>query len=160
MNNSSKSYRLALGIAIVLILAAVLVTGCGQKEASPSNGVISEITMSTDVDSNNRPVNPTTVFPIDAAGFFCSFKVSGFPVGSELEAQWIYVGGDPEAEVTIGKNSVADTQKATITKKGQGYTSTVYAKPPIPDYTWPKGDYKVVISVDGQEKGSAYFKVQ
>jgi hypothetical protein len=116
--------------------------------------------MSTDVDSNNRPVNPTTVFPIDAAGFFCSFKVSGFPVGSNLEAQWIYVGGDPEAEVTIGKNSVADTQKATITKKGQGYTSTVYAKPPIPDYTWPKGDYKVVISVDGQEKGSAYFKVQ
>lgn len=160
MNNSSKSYRLALGIAIVLLSVTVLVTGCGIKEASPSNGVITEITMSTDVDSENRPVNPTTVFPTDAAGFFCSFKVSGFPVGSNLEAQWIYVGGDPEAEVTIGKNYVVDTQKATITKKGQGYTSTVYAKPPIPDYTWPKGDYKVVINVDGQEKGSTYFKVQ
>ena len=160
MNNGSKSYRLVLGIAVVLILVTVLVTGCGIKEASPFNGVISEITMSTDVDSNNRPVNPTTVFPADAEGFYCSFKLSGFPVGANVEAQWIYVGGDPEAEAVTGKNYVAETQKATVTQKGQGYTSTAYTKPPIPDYTWPKGDWKVVISVDGQEKASTYFKVQ
>jgi hypothetical protein len=160
MNNNSKSYKLAIGITIVLILVTVLVAGCINREASSANGVISEITMSTDVDSNNRPLNPTTVFPIDAAGFFCSFKVSGFPVGSNLLAQWIYVGGDPQTENVTGKNAVVEMQKATITKKGQGYTSTVYAKPPIPGYTWPKGDYKVVISVDGQEKGSTTFKVQ
>ena len=160
MNNSSKSYRLALGIAVVLILVTVLVTGCGIKEASPSKGVISDIAISTAVDSDNRPVNPTTVFPIDAAGFFCSFKVSGFSVGSNLEAQWIYVGGDPEAEAVTGKNYVAETQTATITEEGQGYTSTVYSAAGIPDYTWPKGDWKVVISADGQEKASTYFKVQ
>jgi hypothetical protein len=160
MNNSSKSYRLALGIAIVLILVTVLVTGCGQKEASSGAGVISDITMSTDVDSNNRPVNPTTVFSIDAAGFFCSFKVSGFPVGSTLLVQWIYLGGDPEAEAITGKNYVAETQTATITKEGSGYTSTVYAQPGIPGYTWPKGDYQVLITVNGMEEGSAYFKVQ
>jgi len=159
MNNSSKSYRLVLGIAVVLILVTVLVTGCGIKEASPFNGVISEITMSTGVDSNNRPVNPTTVFPADAPGFYCSFKLSGFPVGSNLLTQWIYLGGDPEAEALTGKNYVAEVQKATITKKGQGYTSTAYF-PNMPDYTWPKGDYKVLIIVDGQEEASTTFKVQ
>jgi hypothetical protein len=160
MISSSKSCRLVLGIAVVLILVTVLVTGCGIKEASPSKGVITEITMSTAVDSDNRPVNPTTVFPTDAAGFYCSFKVSGFPVGAQVEAQWIYVGGDPEAQAVTGENYVAETQNAIITKKGQGYTYTAYTKPPIPDYTWPKGDYQVVISVDGQEKASTYFKVQ
>jgi FlaG/FlaF family flagellin (archaellin) len=158
MNNYSKSYRLALGIAIVLILATVLVTGC--RKASVSSGVISEISISTAVDSNNRPINPTTVFSTDAEGFYCSFKVSGFPIGSKLQAQWIYVGGDPEAEMKIGKNYAAEMQTATITTEGQGYTSTVYSAAGMPDYTWPKGDYKVVISVDGQEKGSTTFKVQ
>jgi len=158
MNNGSKSYKWALGIAVVLILATVSVTGC--QEASSANGVVSEITMSTGVDSNNRPVNPTTVFTIAAAGFYCSFKMSGFPVGAKVEAKWIYVGGDPEAEAVTGENYVAETQNATVTKEGQGYTYTVYAKPPIPDYTWPKGDYKVVISVDGLEKASTTFKVQ
>jgi len=158
MNNVSKSYKSALGIAVVLILAAVLVTGC--QEPSSANGVVSEITMSTGVDSNNRPVNPTTVFSIDAAGFYCSFKLSGFPVGAQVEAKWIYVGGDPDAENVTGENYVAETQNGVITKKGQGYTYNVYAKPPIPDYTWPKGDYKVVISIDGLEKASTTFKVQ
>ena len=158
MNNGSKSYKLALGIAVVLIVATALVAGC--QEPSSATGVVSEITMSTGVDSNNRPINPTTVFATDADGFYCSFKMSGFPVGAQVEAQLIYVGGDPETEAVTGKNYVADTQSAIVTAEGQGYTSTVYDKPPIPDYTWPKGDYKVVISVDGLEKASTYFKVQ
>jgi hypothetical protein len=159
MNNSNKSYKLALGIAIVFLLVTVLVTGCSLRKASSETGVISEITMSTAVDSDNRPVNPTTVFTTDAAGFYCSFKLSGFPLGAKLEAKWIYVGGDPDAELITGKNAVIETQPATIEKEGQGYTATVYANP-LPDYKWPKGDYQVVISVDGLEKGSTTFKVE
>ena len=67
MNIGSKSYKSALGIAVVLILAIVLITGC---KASSARGVVTDITMSTGVDSNNRPVNPTTVFPVDAEGFY------------------------------------------------------------------------------------------
>jgi hypothetical protein len=160
MNNSSKIYKLAPGIAIVLILVTVLVTGCSLRKASSETGVISDITMSTAVDSNNRPVNPTTVFATDAAGFYCSFKLSGFPVGTTIKVEWIYVGGDPEAEAITGKNYLEETQNATITKEGRGYTSTAYLKPGIPDYKWPKGVFEVVISVDGQEKGSTTFKVE
>jgi hypothetical protein len=159
MNNRSKNYKLVISIATVLVLVIVLITGCKQ-EASSANGVISEITMSTGVDSNNRPIDPTNVFSVDAEGFYCSFKLSGFPVGTTIKVEWIYVGGDPEAEAATGKNYLAETQNATTTKEGRGYTSTAYLKPGIPDYKWPKGDFKVVISVDGQEKGSTTFKVQ
>jgi hypothetical protein len=159
MNNSSKIYKLALSIAIVFLLVTVLVTGCSLKKASSETGVISDITMSTAVDSNNRPINPTTVFATDAAGFYCSFKMSGFPVGAKLEAKWIYVGGDPTTEAITGKNAVIETQMATIENEGQGYTATVYARP-LPEYQWPKGDYQVVISVDGLEKASTTFKVE
>lgn len=161
MNNFNKSYKLVPGIAIVLILMTVLVAGCSSLyKASSETGVVSEVTMSSGVDSDNRPVAPTTVFSTDAAGFWVSFKMAGFPVGAKVEVQWIYVGGDPESENITGKNYVAETQTAIVQTEGQGYTYTVYAKPPMPDYKWPKGNYKVVINVDGLEKGTAYFKVQ
>jgi hypothetical protein len=160
MNNLHKNYKLAFGITVILISMAALITGCGLQKASSETGVISDVTMSTDVDSNNRPVNPTNVFTTDADGFFVSFKMSGFPVGAKVEVQWIYVSGPPEVEAVTGKDYVAETQTAVVQAEGQGYTYTVYAKPPIPDYTWPEGNYKVVINVDGLEKGSAYFTVQ
>jgi hypothetical protein len=116
--------------------------------------------MSTAVGSDNRPINPTTIFSADTPAFYCSFQVSGFPVGTKIEAQWIYIGGDPEAEVITGKNYVAETQTAIVTSTGHGYTAAVYSSADMTGYTWPKGDYKVVINVDGQEKASTYFRVQ
>jgi hypothetical protein len=159
MNNFYKSHKLALGIAVVFVLMAILATGCSQP--SSGNGVISEVTMCTAVDSDNRPINPTTVFSADTQNLILSFRISGFPVDTKLEVQWIYIGGDPEAEALTGKNYVAETQTATVTKKGSGYTATMYSRPGIAGYeTWPTGDYKVVINVDGVEKGSTYFKIQ
>lgn len=156
MNNSIKSYRLAIGIITVFVLVTILFTGCVKKETSSGDGVISDITISTGVDSNNRPINPTTVFSTDDERVYCSFKLSGFPVGSKLIAQLIYLGGDPETEAIFGKNYVAQAQTATTTKLGSGYTSTAYNRQGDP---WPKGDYQVLITVNGVE-GSAYFKVQ
>src|SRR4030042_5047369 len=116
VNNIINNFKLALYIITVLVLVIVAVTGCVGGEASSENGVVSEITMSTAVDTNNRPINPTTVFSVDAENLFCSFRLSGFPVGAELEAQWIYIGGDPEAAALTGTNYVAETQTAIITK--------------------------------------------
>jgi hypothetical protein len=160
MNSMNKSYKLMISIAMILALITVLVTGCNQLQPTSETGVISEITMSTGVSDDSRPINPTTVFSADAVGFYCSFKLSGFPVGAKVEVQWIYVGGDPATEVVTGKNYVCETQTAIISKKGQGYTYTNFMGPGITGYKWPIGDYKVLISVDGLEKGSTYFKVQ
>jgi hypothetical protein len=160
VNYKSKSCKLVIGIVAVLVLATAAFSGCIFQKPTSETGVISDVVLSTSVDSNGRPVNPTNVFSSDAPGFYCSFKISGFPVGAKLQVQWIYMGGDPDVVAVTGQNYIAETQNAEITKEGRGYTYTIYAKPEIPDYTWPKGDYKVVISVDDIEKASTTFTVQ
>ncbi|HIE17300.1 MAG TPA: hypothetical protein EYP71_03800 [Dehalococcoidia bacterium] len=160
MNSMNNSYRLAVQIIMLLGLAALSFASCGKNEPSLSGGIITEITMTTAVDQNNRPLNPTSVFPTDADAFICSFKLSGFPIGSKVKAEWIYIGGDPDIEAQIGKNQVIEVQTGTITEEGSGYTATAYPRPPLPDYTWPRGDYKVVIYVDDQEKASVSFRVE
>ena len=160
MNGRNKSYRLVVCITIALSLVVVLLVGCGEKQPSSSDNVVSELVMTTAVDDYGRPLNPTTVFSDNASAFYCSFKISGFPVGSQIKAKWIYVGGNPEAVAITGPNAQIDENTGTIERKGKGYTAVVLPMPPMPDYRWPKGDYKVVISVDGLEKASATFKVQ
>lgn len=129
-----------------------------EKEAGLSDGTVSELTMAMSVDSEGRPLQPTSVFPIDAEGFYCSFKLSNFIPGTKIRVEWVYVGG--EAEEEIGENAVFEAQTATIERKGAGYTSTVLQRPSVPDYTWPKGDYKVILYVDDEEEASVLFKVE
>jgi hypothetical protein len=155
-----RRFGLAAGIAMVLIIAAVILAGCNIQEPTSATGVVSEVTMSKAVDSNGRPVDITNVFSEDDTGFHCSFLLSGFPVGAVLEVKWIYVGGDVSTENVTGENYVAETQTATITKEGKGYTYTVYSSQGVPDYKWPTGEYKVVISVDGLEKATTTFRVE
>jgi hypothetical protein len=160
VNNKNRYQKLLPGIA-VFFLAVVLMTGCVQPEPSVATGVVSEVTTSKGLDENDRPVNPTNVFPADIQDICLSFKISGFPVDTEIQVQWIYLGGDPEAEALTGKDYVAETQTATVAKVGTGYTATVYSRPGIAGYeAWPKGDYKVVINAGGQEKATTSFKIQ
>ncbi len=157
---NKRGFGLATGIAAALILAAVVLTGCSVQEPTSATGVVSEVAMSKAVDSNGRPVDITNVFSEDVTAFYCSFLLSGFPVGAVLEVKWIYVGGDVNTENVTGENYIAETQTATITKEGKGYTYTVYSSQGVPDYKWPTGEYKVVISVDGLEKATTTFRVE
>ena len=166
MNNMNKNYKLIISIFTVIALMAVLFTGCSLinfiKPTPPTSekGVVSEVTMATSIAEDFRPLTPTKVFAPDAPAFLVSFKMSGFPIGAKVEAKLIYVGGDPEAEANTGKNAVFDTVNATVQKLGSGYTYTGFENPGINNYKWPKGDYKVVITIDGLEKGSTDFKVE
>lgn len=160
MNNRNKRSLLAVFVVVIFSLVAVLLVGCGGKEASPSEGVISEVVMTSAIDAGGRPVDTATVFSDNASVFICFFKVSNFPVGTEIKADWIYVGGDPEVEAEIGQNLHFDTRTGTIEREGTGYTYAWLERPPMPGYTWPHGNYKVSLLVDDQEKGSAYFSVE
>jgi len=155
MNNR---FSLAVRAAAILLLAALPFVSCvgDENEDSLPVGLLSEATMATGVDDDNRPVNQTNVFPTDAVGFFCSFKINDAPPDTKIKAEWIYVGGDVEAE--IGENYTIEVHNGTA--EGTGYTHAVLWLPPIPDYEWPRGDYKVVLYVDDEEEISVPFKVE
>jgi hypothetical protein len=156
--NNNRKYRLMIGVAAVLISMAAITTGCPPP--TPETGVISDVVMSKGVDDNSLPINPTTIFSENDIGLYCSFFVSGFPVGAKLEVKWLYRGGDVATENVTGQDYVAETQTATITKKGGGRTYTVYSSQGVKDYKWPKGNYMVVISVDGLEKATTEFRIE
>jgi len=129
----------------------------GAREASSSDGTISDITIAAAVDSNDRPLQPASVFPPDTETFYCSFKVSGFSPGTVIAAEWIYVSG--EAVEEVGANYVFQANTGMLGGE-EGYTSIALPMPSYPDYTWPKGNYKVVLYVDRAEKASTTFKVE
>jgi len=140
-----NSLSLAVGVFVILMSAAVPLVGCAEEEeeVSPPTGLLSEATMARGVDDGSRPVNPTGVFSTDAEGFFCSFKLTDAPRDTEIKAEWVYVGG--EAEAQTGKNYTIEVLNATA--EGTCYTSIVLPLLPIPDYEWPRGDYKVILYV-------------
>ena len=155
MNIRNNSCWLVVCVTITLVLVAVMLGGCGNKEGSTQGGVITEVTMAAAVDENDRPIQPTSVFTVDTEVFYCSLKLSGFPSGTRIMAQWIYVGGEVEEE-----NKIFSVSTGTV--GGDGYTSVAFELPTdaVPGYKWPRGDYKIVLSVEGEEKASASFKVE
>jgi len=154
MNNK---YRLVVLIVIALSLVVVSLVGCKKEEDSSSVGVITDVKIATAVDSSDRPIRPATVFPADTKAFYCSFKTSHFPPGSKIMVEWIYVTGEAVAEV--GESNIFQVNTGTL--DGDGYTSIALQIPPEnPDYKWPKGEFKVVLSVNGEEKANAPFKVE
>jgi hypothetical protein len=152
----NSSYRLTTRIVIALVLASVLLVGCGTNSASQRGGVISEVTMAKAVDENDRPLQPTSVFDVDTESFYCSLRLSHFPPGTQIKAEWILVHA--EEMVGIADNTVLTMSMGTV--EGDGYTSVVLETPGFAGVKWPKGDYKVVFSVEGEEKASASFKVE
>ena len=155
MNIRNDNCRLVVCVTIALVLVAVMLGGCGNKEGSTQGGVITEVTMATAVDENDRPIEPTSVFAVDTEVFYCSLKLSGFSSGTKIMAEWIYVKGEVEDE-----NRIFNVSTGTI--GGDGYTSVAFELPTdaVPGYEWPRGDYKIVLSVEGEEKASASFKVE
>ena len=150
-------FWLTVGVAVILMLAAMPLVGCAEEDGvSPATGLLSEATMARGVDDNNRPVDPTGVFSTDAEGFFCSFKLTDAPPDTKIKAEWVYVGGEVEAQT--GKNYTIEVLNATA--EGTCYTHVVMPLPPIPDYEWPRGDYKVILYVDDQKEVSVPFKVE
>jgi hypothetical protein len=154
MNNK---YWLIVLVVVALSLVFVSVSGCNKGEEDSSVGVISDVAMSTAVDSSDRPINPTTVFPVDTQAFYCSFRASHFPPDSKILVQWVYVTGEVVDEV--GENNIVQMNTGTL--GGDGYASiAMQVSPDATDSTWPRGEYKVILSVNGEEKASVSFNVE
>ena len=138
------------GIAMVLILAVIPLMGC-EAEVSFTTASLSEATMTTAVDENMQPLDTTDVFTPDTPEIFCSFKLSNAPPDTEIKAEWVYI----EGELEDVSNYLMDEWSTTT--DGTGYISVSIIGP----YAgWPKGDYKVILYVDDEEKLSVPFYVR
>jgi len=151
---NNKFWLTVLG-SILLVVISLFTVSCLNR-----TGTVSELAIAKGIDENGQPVDPTNVYTTDTKELYLSFKISGFPVGTKIEVDWIYVGGDPDVEFVLGKNYVTEKQMATVTKTGAGYTSTMYSPIKMGFEEWPKGEYKVVVYVEGVEKASTTFKME
>jgi len=140
------SRMLVTSLLSALILLSV---GC---EVSFTTAKLSEATMALGVTDDNKPVNATTVFSPDTEEIFCSVKLSNAPDHTEVTSVWVYVGGEVE-----GLTNYEIDSYSTVTE-GTRYIN--FSLPRAADTGFPKGDYKIVLYVDGKESVALPFTVR
>jgi len=138
-----------LVFAATLVLAALPLAGCGG-EISFTTASLSEATMALGADAEARPVNPTDTFTVGTPEVFCSAKLSNAPDGTEIISEWVYVQG----ELAGYEDHVIDSH--TLTTEGSRYVAFSL---PRPDAGWPKGEYKLVLYIDGKEEVTVPFTI-
>lgn len=147
-----KVKRLFVTVIIILALAAVLavpLAGCTDGAGFPTASTTTSLSQATTCKSVNpqtgEPVEPTTNFTPDTPEIFGAVKLSNAPAGTEIKAEWIYVPED----------LLIDTWSTSA--QGTKYLSSSIARP---GSSWPTGDYKLVLYLNGKEATSVSFKVQ
>ena len=122
---------------------------------SAGNSTITEGVMTTSVDDMSKPTGGIlTSFPVSAPAIYCSFKVNDVVKEDMIKATWIYVGGAAADKANTQINETYDIVQVS----DPSYNLAFYLDKPVAG--WDKGDYKVVLSINGKEKLSVPFKVE
>ncbi|MBI2845130.1 MAG: hypothetical protein HYX86_01145 [Chloroflexi bacterium] len=129
--------------ALFLIILGSLLVGCEfsfQVGLEPS---IDQVVIARSVDEDQRPLEPTSTFgPEDV--FYASVIVSNLEAGSQVTGKW-YFGDEFIDEATL-----------TITEAGfSGYVGFDLTS----DTTWPLGEYRFEVYLDGELAQTASFQV-
>ena len=147
-----KGKRLFVPVIIVLALAVVLaipLAGCAGGVGFPASSTTPSLSQATTCTSVNpqtgEPIEPTTTFAPDTPQIFGSAKLSNAPAGTEIKSEWIYVQED----------LLVDTWSTSA--EGTQYLSSSITRP---GSSWPTGDYKLVLYLNGKEAATVSFKVQ
>jgi len=141
------SRMLVISLLSALILLSV---GC-EGEVSFTTAKLSEATMALGVTDDNKPVNATKVFSPDTEEIFCSVKLSNAPSDTQVTSVWIYVGGEEEDLTNY------EIDNYSVITEGTRYINFSL---PRGDNAFPKGDYKLVLYVDGKESVALPFTVR
>jgi len=137
---------------VVLGLATVISLGGCQGEVSFTTASLSDATMCRSVDPETRkPVDTANVFSPDTPEIHCSVKLSNAPDETEVTSQWIYVQGEVEG---LKNHKIAEY---TLTSEDTGYLS--FSLTPS-EKGFPRGEYLVRLSIEGEEKLNVPFSVQ
>ena len=151
-------YFRMLCIMLSLMGTALVATGCidipsstSSNVTSSSSGLLGGATMALSLDNTTlKPLKTTDVFKRDTPVIHCSVLLLNAPEETIVSAEWIFIKGE------TGKENVKINSKA-INTDGPRYLAFSLVRP---GEAWPRGDYKVVISVNGKQELTVPFRIE
>lgn len=145
-----KHWTLTVIIAMAILLTGIPIIGC-EGEVSLTTASLSEATMALGVDGDSKPVDATDTFSVDTPEIFCSVRLNNAPADTEIGSEWIYVSGELEGVTDFQIDSMS------LTSDGTRYIQFSLTRP---DTDWPRGDYNLILYIDGKEELSLPFSVR
>lgn len=130
---------------VLLVLAAILLGGCGLFSKEPVT--VTSLTLTDQVDEKTKQaVRPVQSYPAGATQFFASVKVINPQKGTKVTARWLFEGKLVD-EWPLEFQSTGDRFVAfNLVSNG--------------NQPFPPGSYRVEILLDDQPKLQQDFKVQ
>jgi hypothetical protein len=151
--------RIRATLVAAVLAGAVALTGCKKAEAPaptptaapveptavPAPAVsVTDLSLGKSVGADKKVQTPTDTFsPKDT--IFAAVTTAGSAQSSVISVKW-----------TFGDGQTVKEDSKTITPTGPAVTEFSIQKPT----GWPKGNYKVELTVDGKPGPSKSFKVQ
>ncbi len=140
---------LVVALCILGGFAAIRMVGDEGSSTSPVAS-LSEPTMTRSINKTTaEPMEPTDVFTPDTPVIYFTVKLSGARPDTEVKARWIYVRG----EAAMTNHLLNETSGIFGGTRYLSFSLTY-------DTDWPKGEYEVVLYLDGKEKLTVPFFVQ
>lgn len=137
----------------MLVFLAIL-PACSNGGDTTSKPVsLSEMAFATAVDALNRPLDKKSYFPSGTPKIYCCVKVSNAPSDTEITADWVYIKGE---DITA-ESVLMDSRSVKVDGTRYIAFSFSYSRP---DTLWVKGEYKVVLYINGVPKVQGPFVIQ
>lgn len=134
---------------VLLLAALLLLTGCGLLSGGPT--AIDTVTMTDRVDPTTKEaVQPLTNFPAGTTVMYASVLVKNPRSGTNVEGAWYY------DKMGNGQFGLIDKAGVTFEQTGNRYVAFSLSAP----QAFPKGSYKVTISLDGTVAKEVTFRVE
>ena len=143
-------------LGFVLLAVSVMNIACDNTQITKAgDATITEGVMTTSVDNNSKPTGGvTTSFPIDTPAIYCSFKLKGVDKEDIIKATWIYVTGEAKDK----ENMILLETYDIVQGDDNSYYLAFFMDRPASG--WYKGEYKVVLSINNEEKLTVPFSVE
>ncbi|RPJ63514.1 MAG: hypothetical protein EHM12_02095 [Dehalococcoidia bacterium] len=149
----NKSRRFTF-IVLILLISIIASTGCNVKlvqQGKTPSSIVSDATLSTEIDSQSKPVNPANSFTVTAEKIYLSVKLNNAPANTQVMAKLTYLNGEVPS---LANSSMFNS---SLSGEGNGYLAFAMKAPPG---GFPQGSYQVALSANGQDITSIPFTIQ
>ncbi len=142
------------------LTALTLLAGCKKKEtppppqapaaapAAPVPLAVAGVTLGKGVDASRMVTSPSSVFGVRDT-IYASVYTQGVGANATVGAKWEFVKQD-------GSTVAVNETSQTITTTGPAYTEFHISKASA----WPKGKYRVTVTLNGAASAPVEFDVQ